>query len=429
MRSKSILLLAVALGCGLVASIGISQLMDTRSQSADVGERQPVYVAMADINAADELTAQNVKVEEWPKAITPAGALTKLEDVEGKRCRVKIYAGEPILASKLLGADETLGAAKEIPAGYRVAHVTVDGAVGSNNLILPGDRVDVLVFRNTSANDMHATASKIVLQDIKVFAVNTHTETEFSQTKADQNEPITARTIALLVTPRQAEILHAATEMAGAIRLVLRNPDDDSHYVSEGATISDIFGPEDKTGRDSEKTSDTQSSPAAALTDWLKGQKGATPPAQPPVPGFPIVAAAPSSKMVVLYGSEVMEVEIPADGSPPINPTTKGFGMPKFGGPGLSGGALAPTPLPPVANPPSGGNGPPPGSNDSIDGTQQGSIDSNQDDQNGSIDGNQDGAIDGTQQGGIDSNQGGLDSNQGGSIDGNNGEFIEDNQN
>ena len=104
---------------------------------------------MTDINPNEELTAQNIKTEEWPKAIVPAGALTKIEEVEGQRCRMKVYAGEPILSSKLLGADESIGAAKDIPPGYRVAHVKVDGATGSNNLILPGDRVDVVVFRST----------------------------------------------------------------------------------------------------------------------------------------------------------------------------------------------------------------------------------------------------------------------------------------
>src|SRR5262245_9444705 len=117
MRSKSIVLLALALGCGLVASIGISQYMDARNRGAGDGERQPVFVAMADINPNEELTAQNIKLEEWPKAIVPAGALTKLEEVEGQRCRVKVYAGEPILSSKLLGADESIGAAKDIPPG------------------------------------------------------------------------------------------------------------------------------------------------------------------------------------------------------------------------------------------------------------------------------------------------------------------------
>ena len=116
----------------------------------------------------------------------PAGALTKLEEVEGKRCRMKLYAGEPILSSKLLGTNESIGAAKDIPAGYRVAHVKVDAATGSSNLILPGDRVDVLVFRTVGQNDMQATAAKIVLQDIKVFAVDTHTETEYTRNKSDQ---------------------------------------------------------------------------------------------------------------------------------------------------------------------------------------------------------------------------------------------------
>src|SRR5690349_16283969 len=115
MRSKSIVLLVLALGCGLVASIGISQMMDARNKAAaDLGDKQPIFVALADVAPNEELTAQNIKLEEWPKSITPAGALTKLEDVEGKRCRIKIFAGEPILSSKLLGENEALGAAKEI---------------------------------------------------------------------------------------------------------------------------------------------------------------------------------------------------------------------------------------------------------------------------------------------------------------------------
>ena len=88
-----------------------------KQSAADAGDRQPVFVAMTDINANEELTAQNIKLEEWPKNIVPAGALTKLEEVEGKRCRMKLYAGEPILSSKLLGADDAIGAAKDIPTG------------------------------------------------------------------------------------------------------------------------------------------------------------------------------------------------------------------------------------------------------------------------------------------------------------------------
>ena len=65
----------------------------------------------------------------------------------------------------------------------------MDPASGSSNLILPGDRVDVLCVPATpNGNDANATAAKIVLQDIKVFAVDTHTETEFTN-EQDRDRP------------------------------------------------------------------------------------------------------------------------------------------------------------------------------------------------------------------------------------------------
>ena len=90
MRSKSIVLLALGMGCGLVASIGISQFIESANKvQPDAGERQPIFIALTDIAPHEELTAQNIKLEEWPKNIVPQGALTKLEEVEGKRSRMK----------------------------------------------------------------------------------------------------------------------------------------------------------------------------------------------------------------------------------------------------------------------------------------------------------------------------------------------------
>lgn len=345
MRTRSIMLLALALACGLVASIGISQIMDARSASSDEGERQPVFVALTDIRPNDELTAQNIKLEEWPKKIIPQGALTQLEEVEGKRTRLKIYAGEPILSSKLLGAEDMIGAAKDIPAGYRVAHVKVDPITGSSNLILPGDRVDVLVFRQPNSN-LNATAAKIVLQDLKVFAVDTHTETEFTATKDEQTEPMTAKTIALLVTPQQAVILHIATEIGGSVRLVLRNPEDDAQVASQGATIDDIFGKDTQhTKRDAEKGADSET---ADITSWLTNQTSkeepqvgvSTPlPATPPLPGA-------RKRMLVMLGAELLQVEIPLPGELPVvaaqqGPADLGGNQPSFGaGDGGFGGGF-----------------------------------------------------------------------------------------
>jgi pilus assembly protein CpaB len=354
MRTRSIMLLALALGCGLVASIGISQYMDVRNKGLDEGEKQPVFVAMADIRANEELTAQNVKLEEWPKKIIPQGALTRLEEVEGKRTRLKLYAGEPILASKLLGPEDMIGAAREIPPGYRVAYVRVDPLSGSSNLILPGDRVDVLVYRNPGAADAHATAAKIVLQDIKVFAVDTQTESEFTATKDEHTQPLTAKTISLLVTPQQAVVLHAAQEISGTLRLVLRNPEDDAMVVDRGATLSDIFGSEEegKGDRIAEKATTPQKE-TSEMTSWLDEQSqtaNASPlpphnaPAMPAVPPTP----GPRKMMLVMMGSELVQVEIPGNGQLPLINSERGPAS-------LGGNGPAPSqfnPVPPAEFPP-----------------------------------------------------------------------------
>ncbi len=50
MRPKSLILLALALGCGLIASIGISQVMKARKgQSGPPGETQAILVALIDV--------------------------------------------------------------------------------------------------------------------------------------------------------------------------------------------------------------------------------------------------------------------------------------------------------------------------------------------------------------------------------------------
>ena len=97
----------------------------------------------------------------------------------------------------------------------------------------------MLVYRSPSGNDDQATAAKIVLQDIKVFAVDTQTESKFTATKDEQTEPMTAKTIALLVTPAAGrDPARGTRRSAGTLRLVLRNPEDDVQVVDHEALRS-----------------------------------------------------------------------------------------------------------------------------------------------------------------------------------------------
>ena len=91
MRMKSLILIFIALGCGLVASIGISQVMN-RDGGGGL-EMEQILVALADIDIGTKLDAQNVKLEDWPKAKIPDGAVRRLEDVEGQVCQRPVLQG------------------------------------------------------------------------------------------------------------------------------------------------------------------------------------------------------------------------------------------------------------------------------------------------------------------------------------------------
>ena len=125
MRPKSLILLALALGCGLVASIGISQVLDGSNRPAAV-ETAPIYVALQNVNVGDPLTEKMVALEEWPKDKVPVGAITKWEDLEDRRPRTNIYQGEPLLANKLLGKGERSDPIQGVPAGMRLKTISVD---------------------------------------------------------------------------------------------------------------------------------------------------------------------------------------------------------------------------------------------------------------------------------------------------------------
>jgi pilus assembly protein CpaB len=321
MRSKSIVLLALALGCGLVASIGISQVMERRNQEvAPTGETEVILVASHDINPNDPINEQNIKAEEWPKAKIQSGTVTKLEELENKRARQKIFQGEPILAAKLIDANDLVTAGTKIPKGYRVVAVRVDAVSGGGNLILPGDRVDIIVFLSKNpAHDIHETQTRTILQDIKVFAV----DTVIDRKPGEDEQAVAAKTISLLVNPEQAEQLTLASEL-GSIRLILRYDQDDSTTDSRGASTNDVIGggkskrsDEQAAARSTSDTPSTQSgslaSGAKSLIDFINTQRNKAKDAPP-------AAMNQNSpwKITILKGATIEELQIDDDGLPQV---------------------------------------------------------------------------------------------------------------
>ena len=238
MRPKSMILIVIALGCGLVASIGISQVIDKKNHDGGSQGKDTVkiFVAMVDVPIGEPLTAELVRLEEWPKDRVPEGAISLLEDIIDRRPRTLLFAGEPIMEPKLIDGNSREGASERIPNGYRVSSVKVDLPASVSGLVLPGDRVDVVCFFRRSI-DVPEPIVKTILQQVTVFAVNEQTTRE-----ADRDvRVINAKTVSLLLQPQDDKRLMLASQL-GHLQLSLRRPGDDSLDTSDDVTVSDLLG-------------------------------------------------------------------------------------------------------------------------------------------------------------------------------------------
>ncbi|HEX5104409.1 MAG TPA: Flp pilus assembly protein CpaB, partial [Pirellulaceae bacterium] len=247
---KSLILIFIALGCGLVASIGISQVMDRGGGGGNV-EMEQILVALADIDIGSKLDAQNVKLEDWPKAKVPEGAVRRLEDVKEKFANSRFFKGEPIHTSRI--TDNLKSVANSVPEGFRAMPVKVDEDTVMK-AISPGDRVDVMVFLRKN-EEIPETGVFTILKNVRVFAVNTNTER--NNEASGKNETANFRTVSLLVTPDQSRDLAVAAQI-GKILLTLRRADEQDDKSGEEATnINLLLGGHPKIASDPLKQGST----------------------------------------------------------------------------------------------------------------------------------------------------------------------------
>lgn len=324
MRPKSLALLALALGCGLVASVGISQVLDDSNRPSAV-ETTPIYVALQNINVGDQITDKMVSLEEWPKDRVPTGAIVKWEDLEDRRPRSNVYQGEPILDNKLLAKGQTNDPIQGVPKGMRLKTISVDARQSAAGLLSPGDHVDVQIFvQKNDANGVSSPFTKIFLQNIRVYAVDQTIEKTADGTESRS----VAKTVSLVVTPEQANRITLA-EKLGDVTLIPRHPDDETVVDDFEQNADDLLNPSTAGSRHREQFGMAQGEDQGALGGLksLVSQAMANAAAQASVPE--LAAEKPQFEMTIIYPNEVAKIKFDASGEPLYGagsqPTTPGF--------------------------------------------------------------------------------------------------------
>lgn len=266
MQAKTMILIIVAVVCGLVATIGISQMVDG-GDGEQKGETVKLFVAATNVDIGEKIDSQNVRLEEWPVDRVPEGAITNLSELEERFAAQRLFPGEPIMTLKLMDTN-TGSHTLKIPPGHRACPIKVQGGHNAGALLIsPGDRVDVLVFVRKS-QELAFTGTKTILRDIRVYSVGDKTSRA-----AEGEENKGAQTVMLLVTLKQAEKLTLASEL-GNIRLVLRHPGEtevEEEDTDATSVESLLDGENELTKRTT--TSSGGNQPSGSLFDLLSSNK------------------------------------------------------------------------------------------------------------------------------------------------------------
>jgi pilus assembly protein CpaB len=235
MSPKSIILLAMALGCGLVAAVGINQIM---ARPTDQAETVQIVVAKREIQKGEPFRPDDIRLQDWPKETVPEGALDSVEKLVDKRSRGMIYPGEPIIDKKLIGKGEGTRLTVEVPAGMKAISVKVDNESGLAGMVLPGDDVDVLLHAEANpSKQIFETSTSTIETNMKVLAV----DDQMYGPDGKENS-ISAKTVTLLATPKQAARISLACEV-GNVRLVLRSGKESPETTEDIVKVSpnDLF--------------------------------------------------------------------------------------------------------------------------------------------------------------------------------------------
>ncbi len=190
--------------------------------AAPVAETAPaeparVLVAARDISPGERVAAGDFRWTPWPEeAVLPSyyeqkAAPDALETLSGAVARTGLVSGEPAMAGKLVQPGEAGFMAAVLSPGMRAVAVPISARSGAGGFILPNDRVDIIVTRETE----NGYGSDVVVENVRVLAIDQiYSETE--------EGAVVGSTATLELTSQQARSVSLSVA-EGDVSLALRS--------------------------------------------------------------------------------------------------------------------------------------------------------------------------------------------------------------
>ena len=246
MKRAQLIGITVAAGAGLLAFVLMRSVVNKPAEPTQIAvpvNSTEVLVARRDLPLGELTKDTDFRWQTWPAdAITPS-FLTKsnpeaMQEVSGSIVRAPLLQGEPVTKQKLIKAGQGGVLAAILPTGMRAISTRIKEETAAGRLILPNDRVDVILTRRDRNNQTGAEefVSDTLFYNVRVLAVGQELDTK------DGTKTQGGNTATLELTPAQAEQLARANSQ-GEISLSLRSvADGDPHGKGPTAATQDQGG-------------------------------------------------------------------------------------------------------------------------------------------------------------------------------------------
>jgi pilus assembly protein CpaB len=242
MVTRNILL---AIGClALIFGVVLSIVWFRQSSNTDAQTTARVLPAQAVLAAAKPIPVGTLlRLEDMTWIDIPGAEVVAGNIVRGSASETNFVGSvtlrsfrerDPLAANAFVKPGDRDFLIAALAPGYRAISIAVDAAQSVAGLMLPGDRVDVVLTQTFNlpvtapggGDPAHRSVAETVLHDLRIIAVDQKLNPNPNTTEpllaaAGRTEVVLPKTITLEVTEKQAEMLLVADQL-GKIQLTLR---------------------------------------------------------------------------------------------------------------------------------------------------------------------------------------------------------------
>jgi pilus assembly protein CpaB len=248
MSKMRIMMFALAAGSAVMAGVLAKGMVGKKP----VAEKEivtkiktvPVLVAAKDIQVGERLGAGTVIWKDWPADNVLDVMITQEEKPDADtvfaetRALIPMFEGETINEKKIVDPKTGGFMSAVLPKGMRAVSVGITVQSSAGGFILPNDRVDVILTRKVNSGTVSGSKSEIVLENVRVLAINQIFR------KATEGEEVALKegqTATVELTPQQVEII-ARLESEGELSLALRSiAETDGRSMEIGPQLAEKY--------------------------------------------------------------------------------------------------------------------------------------------------------------------------------------------